>query len=117
MLSVDTMEALTNALHTGERVKISCKIDTVGLGDAIGVELVSYHDHDGQSEFDGTRELHVVNREGNVYTYELDFVVKDAGVFRSALRTYPKNGELAHRQDFAYERWFLSGHSGVGHAR
>ncbi len=106
VLSVDNMEALTNALHTGERVKISCKIDTVGLGDAIGVELVSYHDHDGQSEFDGTRELHVVNREGNVYTYELDFVVKDAGVFRSALRMYPKNGELPHRQDFAYVRWF-----------
>ena len=46
-----------------------------------------------------------VSREGNVVTYELKNKAKNAGVYRYALRLYPKNADLPHRQDFAYVRW------------
>ena len=81
-------------------------IDTKGLGDSIGVEVVKYRDHDGESEFAGTEKLDVVSKEGNVYTYELKSKLTNAGVFRYALRMYPNNAKLPHRQDFAYTRWF-----------
>ena len=48
----------------------------------------------------------MVNKEGKVYTYELQYSLKSPGIFKSALRLYPKNAELPHRQDFAYTRWF-----------
>ncbi|MDE6294768.1 MAG: DUF3417 domain-containing protein, partial [Muribaculaceae bacterium] len=94
-----------NALRSGETFKVSCRIDTKGLGDAIGVELVYFREHDGESTFVGTDDLKVVNREGSVYTYELSVKLKEAGMFRYALRMYPKNSDLPHRMDFAYVRW------------
>ncbi len=93
------------ALHTGSTLSARVTLDTVGLGDSIGVEAVYYKDHDGQSTFEGTEELKVVSREGNIYTYELKTKLKEAGSIRYALRIYPKNAELPHRQDFAYVRY------------
>ncbi len=94
------------AARTGNPIEVSCVIDTKGLGDAIGVEVVKYRDHDGTSEFAGTEPLTIVKKEGNVYTYDLKTELDTAGVFRYSLRMYPNNPDLPHRQDFAYTRWF-----------
>ena len=80
-------------------------IDTKGLGDSLGVELVFYREKDGQDTFDKREELKIVKRDGDVYTYELKGKLLEAGIFRYALRIYPKNAALPHRQDFAYMRW------------
>ncbi|MDE5843719.1 MAG: alpha-glucan family phosphorylase, partial [Muribaculaceae bacterium] len=105
VLCVNYDDSLSNALSTGSDLEISCKIDTKGLGDSIGVELVYYREHDGESTFDGTTDLKITNKEGDVYTYSLKKKIKDAGMFRYALRMYPKNVDLPHRMDFAYVRW------------
>lgn len=105
ILAVDYNDAMSNALSTGSDLEISCKLDTKGLGDSIGVELVYYREHDGESTFAGTEDLKVKEREGNVYTYALKMKIKEAGMFRYALRMYPKNSDLPHRMDFAYVRW------------
>lgn len=94
------------AVRTGNPVDVKCTIDTKGLGDSVGVEIVKYRDHDGESEFIGTEPLKVVKKDGSVLTYELNTHAKDAGTFRYALRMYPNNPALPHRQDFAYTRWF-----------
>lgn len=94
------------AFNAGAPFEVSAKIDTKGLGDAIGVEMVFYRDHDGGSEYIGREALKVVKREGTVYTYDLKTSARNAGMFRYALRMYPNNPELPHRQDFAYVRWF-----------
>ncbi len=104
VLNVNYDDNLT-ALRSGENLNVSCKIDTKGLGDAVGVELVYYREHDGESTFVGTDDLKVVNREGSVYTYDISVKLKEAGMFRYALRMYPKNVDLPHRMDFAYVRW------------
>lgn len=106
VLSVNYDDVLANPLHTGNVFSVKCCLDTCGLGDSIGVELVWFQDMDGESKFVGTEPLTVAARNGNEVTYELKTEAKDAGTFRYALRMYPKNKSLPHRQDFAYVRWF-----------
>ena len=105
VLSVNYDDNAT-ALSAGDTFQVSCRIDTKGLGDAIGVELVCYREHDGESTFAGTMPLKVIDRDGSVYTYEIKDKAHRAGMFRYALRMYPNNKALPHRQDFAYVRWF-----------
>ncbi len=93
------------AQRTGEEFTAKAVIDTKGLGDSLGVELVFYREKDGQDTFDKREDLKIVKRDGDVYTYELKGKLLEAGIFRYALRIYPKNAALPHRQDFAYMRW------------
>ncbi len=99
-------ESHTGASRTGDKIDINVVLDTKGLGDSIGVELVYYKEEHGETKFDGRADLNIVKRDGNLYTYELKTALKEAGIYRYALRMYPKNAELPHRQDFAYVRWF-----------
>ncbi len=105
VIEADYNDSLSNALYTGSDLEVKCKIDTKGLGDSIGVELVYYREHDGESTFAGTEDLKIVNKEGTIYTYALKVKIKEAGIFRYALRMYPNNKDLPHRMDFAYVRW------------
>ena len=43
--------------------------------------------------------------KGDVITYQLNEVMKDAGMFKYAFRVYPNNPDLPHRQDFAFMKW------------
>jgi starch phosphorylase len=47
----------------------------------------------------------MTGHEGNNYTFEADLTPHQSGVYRSAIRVYPKNKELPHRQDFCYVKW------------
>ena len=99
-------EAYAGALRSGDKLNLKVVLDTNGLGESIGVELVSYREKHGESTYEGRQELKVVNVEGSNVTYELDAELTKAGTYRYALRMFPKNAELPHRQDFAYVRWF-----------
>jgi starch phosphorylase len=70
------------------------------------VEIVLYKEIDGESKFYLSKPLEVVAEEGSVLTYAINDTIKEAGVYRFALRMYPNNPALPHRQDFAYVRWF-----------
>ena len=94
------------AARTGDRFDVCCTVNTNGLGDSLGVELVMYKDKDGVSTYSGRKDLVITGHEGDIYHYELKDQMKEAGVFRYSLRMYPKNDKLPHRQDFAYVRWF-----------
>lgn len=106
VLSCNFDEAHAGVSRTGDAFDIKCTIDTKGLGDSIGVELVYYKEEHGENKYDGRADLKVVKRDGNIFSYELKANLKEAGTYRYALRMYPKNPELPHRQDFAYVRWF-----------
>ena len=92
--------------RTGSEFKAECVIDAKGLGKSIGVELVVFREHDGVSKFDCAKELNLVKIEDGLSHYELDDKFTDSGVFHFAFRMFPKSDLLAHRQDFAYVRWF-----------
>ena len=81
-------------------------IDEQGLNDAIGLELVTVKTNkEGEDSIGAIRPFKVVNREGNLYTFECDIQSAHAGSFKAAVRMFPKNDKLPHRQDFAYVKW------------
>ncbi len=98
--------AADGTFRTGSELDIDCRIDTKGLGKSIGVELVIFKEHDGESKFFTTKDFKVVAEEGDILTYKLKDTMKEAGVYRYSQRMYPSNPALPHRQDFAYTRWF-----------
>ncbi len=112
----DSIEVLSSEFHdesgsngacrAGDRFTVKAVLNTRGLGDSIGVELVIYADKDGESKSLKREDLALVRQEGDICTYELKNQMREAGVYRFALRMYPKNANLPHRQDFAYVRWF-----------
>ena len=92
---------------TGVEYKVKFVVNEQGLDDAIGLEIVSVHtDENGEERIFSVRPLEVVGKEGNNYTFEGKIEVSNAGNFKTAVRMYPKNANLPHRQDFCYVKWF-----------
>ena len=93
-------------LETGQKYKLRYVIDEQGLDDAIGLEKVNiFTDKKGEDRIYSIEPLKLVGREGNNYTFEAELAPNQAGEYRSAVRMYPKNKELPHRQDFCYVKW------------
>ena len=93
--------------ETGEEYKFTFVVDEQGLDDAIGLEFVALTQNEKGE--DCIKEIHpfkVVKKEGNLYTFECVTDQPDAGLYKCAVRMYPKNDLLPHRQDFAYVKWF-----------
>ena len=92
---------------TGVEYKVKFVVNEQGLDDAIGLEIVSVHtDENGEERIFSVSPLEVVGKEGNNYTFEGKIEVSNAGNFKTAVRMYPKNANLPHRQDFCYVKWF-----------
>ena len=92
---------------TGVEYKVKFVVNEQGLDDAIGLEIVSVHtDENGEERIFSVRPLEVVGKEGNNYTFEGNIEVSNAGNFKTAVRMFPKNANLPHRQDFCYVKWF-----------
>ena len=98
-------DSLYNAV-TGEITTLTYTIDEQGLQDAVGLELVMLHSNPVDDvNIHKVLPFKLVKNEGNLYTFQLDFDASDAGAFRCAVRMYPKNNLLPHRQDFSYVKW------------
>ena len=92
---------------TGVEYKVKFVVNEQGLDDAIGLEIVSVHtDENGEERIFSVRPLEVVGKEGNNYTFEGNIEVSNAGNYKTAVRMFPKNANLPHRQDFCYVKWF-----------
>lgn len=93
-------------METGVAYKIRYVIDEQGLNDAIGLEFVSViSDKNGEERISNVFPFKLVGHEGNLYTFEAIVEASEAGTYRTAVRMYPKNSELPHRQDFCYVKW------------
>ncbi len=105
VISIDD-NALTNVVtSTGSDHVATVVLDTNGLANDLGVECVTFKSIDGQKEFSRTIDIPVVKTEGNIVTYQLKHKLENPGMYIYAFRIYPKNPQLAHRQDFAWVRW------------
>jgi len=92
---------------TGVDYKVQFVVNEQGLDDAIGMEIVSVStDESGEERIFNVRPLEVVSHDGNNYTFEGQLELSVAGNFKTAVRMYPKNANLPHRQDFCYVKWF-----------
>jgi starch phosphorylase len=92
--------------EAGQKYNLRCVIDEQGLNDAIGLEKVNiFTDKDGQDRVFSVEPLNVVSHEGNNYVFEAELSPHQFGQYKSAIRMYPKNDRLPHRQDFCYVKW------------
>ena len=92
--------------EAGGNYNLKYVIDEQGLDDAIGLEKVNvYKDKNGEERIYNIEPLKMTGHEGNLYTFEAKLQPKQAGEYKSAVRMYPKNSQLPHRQDFCYVRW------------
>ena len=97
---------LDDAAETGVEFKVKYVIDEVGLDDAIGLEFVTLGtDEKGEDRIAKVIPFKLVNKEGNIYTFECNIIPDKAGAFKVGVRMYPKNEKLPHRQDFCYVKW------------
>ena len=107
--SINVVESNFDSLYnavTGEITTLTYTIDEQGLQDAVGLELVMLHSNPVDDvNIHKVLPFKLVKNEGNLYTFQLDFDASDAGAFRCAVRMYPKNNLLPHRQDFSYVKW------------
>ena len=96
-----------SGLHeTGVEYTLRYVINEQGLDDAVALEKVNVAiDKDGNEHVFSIEPLKMVGHEGNNYTFESVQSPKQSGQYKSAIRMYPKNKHLPHRQDFCYVKW------------
>jgi len=93
-------------IEAGTEYSIKYVIDEQGLDDAVGLEKVNlYTNKDGEERVYNVEPLQLTGREGNNYTFEAKLTPYQFGIYKSAVRMYPRNKHLPHRQDFCYVKW------------
>ena len=98
------VEAL-NGVETGVPTTIRYVIDEQGLDNAVGLELVIIKNQNNADSVYEVKPFEVKGHEGNNYTFECTVQPDVAGSFKVAVRMYPKNENLPHRQDFCYVKY------------
>ncbi len=92
--------------ETGVKSKVNVVLDEQGLDDAVGLEMVAVTTNEkGEEKIFNVKPFKMVKSDGNLYTFENIIEPAHAGMFKLAIRMYPKNKNLPHRQDFAYVKW------------
>ncbi len=93
-------------IEAGSKYHLKYVINEQGLDDAIGLEKVNVaSDKDGNDKVFNVEPLEVTGHEGNNFIFEGDLAPHQFGQYKSAIRMYPKNKNLPHRQDFCYIKW------------
>ena len=92
--------------EAGRNYHLKYVINEQGLEDAVALEKVNlYTNKEGEECVFNVEPLPMTGHDGNNYTFEADLTPKQFGSYKSAVRMYPKNKNLPHRQDFCYVKW------------
>lgn len=101
-------EVIQGNVESGKLYTITYVIDEKGLDDAVGLELVTIQvDANGKESIYSVEPMNLIKRDGNLYTFKVVHSMNNAGSFKMCYRMYPKNKDLAHRQEFCYVKWFV----------
>ena len=93
-------------IEAGSEYTIRYVINEQGLDDAVGLEKVNvYTNKDGEECVYSVEPLQLTGRDGNNYIFEAKLSPTQFGRYKSAIRMYPRNKLLPHRQDFCYVKW------------
>ena len=99
-------DSALDCVETGKEGKLTYVIDEQGLNDAIGLELVTLvNNQNTEKSIHSVIPFKDVGHSGNNFTFECSFDPDIAGAYRTAVRMFPKNDLLPHRQDFCYVKW------------
>jgi len=93
-------------VFTGQKYVLRYVINEQGLDDAVALEKVNIcTSAEGEERIYSIEPLKMVKKDGNNFTFEAELAPKQAGQYKSAVRMFPKNKNLPHRQDFCYVKW------------
>ncbi len=100
-------DGITNKMLMGQEYPVQITLDLKGLSsEEIGVELViTQNGTDKPAKIVNILEFSVENCEGSVCRYTSKISPNRPGAFNYSFRLFPRNENLAHRQDFKYIRW------------
>ena len=71
----------------------------------IGVELIVAEQKKGKLVISKQFDFSPIGQDGSVASYRLDAIASSPGMLKLAIRIYPKNEHLPHRQDLALVKW------------
>lgn len=101
-----TWDIPATGIEMGKEYLLRYVINEQGLDDSVGLELVNVRaDKNGEERIFSVIPFEVVGRDGNNFIFEGKLESNNAGIFKSAVRMYPKSEKLPHRQDFCYVKW------------
>ncbi len=105
--SLNIPEKMMQLPQVGEDYILTAEIDVKDTHEkGIGLELVvTYQDDKNVMRIHEVEEFQLVKTDGSKMSFNLDYRLNTGGVYKFAVRMFPKNEELAHRQDFSYVRW------------
>lgn len=108
IVSTSVSDKLLENPEVGDKYDAEVIIDTKALADnGIGIDFVSTEkDNNNNDKIDEVKEMKLVKQEGTRLTFKLEERISRSGTYKYAFRMFPKNENLAHRQDFCYVRWF-----------
>ena len=93
-------------ISIGKTYKGEITLDVADLSpEDIGVELVLAEQKDDKLKVLSTSEFTLAYHEGTRATYQLEIASEYPGALQLAMRIFPKNELLPHRQDFALVKW------------
>ncbi len=105
--NIEIADGITNKMKIGQHYPVKLFLDLKGLScSEVGVELVVTENENQQPHhIVEIVEFDVESCEGTVCCYSHRLHPNHPGAFNYGFRIYPKNENLAHRQDFRYVRW------------
>ena len=105
--NVQITDGITNVLKIGEEYPARVEVDLKGLKpEDVGVEMViTENGKDSSPTLIECLQFEVESFDKSVVTYKLNLHLMNSGAFGYAIRMYPKNKELPHRQDSQYLKW------------
>ena len=108
MVSVATnLDTLLQSVKLGQEFIAELVLDLNEISiDDIGVEIAFTDVTKGAFEIISKKEMEVTNLKDRHVTFTVKIPSDNSGVYNYGFRIFPKNPNLAHRQDFNLIRWF-----------
>jgi len=105
--NVQITDGITNVLKIGEEYPARVVVDLKGLKpEDVGIEMViTENGIDSSPNLIDCLQFTVESSVDSLVTFKLNLHLMNSGAFGYAIRMYPKNKELPHRQDFPYLKW------------
>lgn len=103
--STEMPENFGKDMCVGQEYEFKVTLQNAGSDHDLGIELIICNIRpDGKRNIKVT-EFDLLKSEDNLHTYGLKYTLNRAGHFTYAVRVFPKNSDLPHRQDFCYVKW------------
>lgn len=105
--NIEISDGITNKMVMGQEYPVCVSVDLNGLtSEEVGVELmITENETDTPVKIIDTIEFKAESCEGSICNYSHKIKPNHPGSFNYSFRLFPKNKDLAHRQDFKYIRW------------